>query len=50
MTFKQASDLKASVRNAEHGSVVVYADRIIRTETDAKSGEDSERAIPFLKG
>jgi antirestriction protein ArdC len=27
-----------------------YADKIIRTETDAKTGEDSECAIPFLKG
>jgi len=50
MTFKQASELKASVRKGEHGSLVVYADKIIRTETDAKTGEDSERAIPFLKG
>ena len=50
MTFKQASELKASVRKGERGSLVVYADRIVRTETDAKTGEDSERAIPFLKG
>ena len=50
MTFKQASELKASVRKGEHGSLVVYADKIIRTETDAKTGADSERAIPFLKG
>lgn len=50
MTFKQASELKASVRKGEHGSLVVYADRIIRTETDAKTGEDAERVIPFLKG
>ena len=50
MTFKQASELKASVRKGEHGSLVVYADRIIRTETNAATGEDSERAIPFLKG
>jgi antirestriction protein ArdC len=27
-----------------------YAEKIIRTETDAKTGEDSECAIPFLKG
>lgn len=50
MTFKQATELKASVRKGEHGSLVVYADKIIRTETDAKTGEDSEHAIPFLKG
>lgn len=51
MTFKQASELKANVRKGEHGSLVVYADKIIRFETDATTGEDSEpRAIPFLKG
>jgi antirestriction protein ArdC len=38
------------VKKGEHGSLVVYADRIIRTETDAKSGEESERATPFMKG
>jgi antirestriction protein ArdC len=48
MTFKQASELKANVRKGEHGSLVVYADKIIRTETDA--GEEAEYAIPFLKG
>ncbi|KRP89224.1 hypothetical protein AOQ73_26750 [Bradyrhizobium pachyrhizi] len=49
MTYRQAAELKANVRKGEHGSLVVYADRIIRTETDA-TGEESERAIPFLKG
>jgi antirestriction protein ArdC len=28
----------------------VYADKIIRTETDADTGEESEHAIPFMKG
>jgi antirestriction protein ArdC len=50
MTFKQAMELKANVRKAEHGSLVVYADKIIRTETDTNTGEESERAIPFMKG
>ncbi len=50
MTFKQALELKAHVRKGEHGSLVVYADKIIRTETDAATGEESERAIPFMKG
>ncbi len=49
MTFKQAIELKASVRKGEHGSLVVYADKIIRTET-TDSGEEAERAIPFMKG
>lgn len=38
------------VRKGEHGSLVVYADKIIRSETDTATGEESERAIPFLKG
>jgi len=50
MTFKQASELKANVRKGERGSLVVYADKIIRTEADAKTGEEAERAIPFMKG
>jgi antirestriction protein ArdC len=50
MTFKQALALKASVRRGEHGSLVVYADKIIRTETDSKTGEEAEREIPFMKG
>jgi antirestriction protein ArdC len=47
MTFKQAIELKACVRKGEHGSLVVYADKIIRTET-TDSGEEAERAIPWL--
>jgi antirestriction protein ArdC len=50
MTFKQALELKAHVRKGEEGSLVVYADKIIRIETDTKSGEEAERAIPFMKG
>jgi antirestriction protein ArdC len=50
MTFKQALDLKANVRKGEHGSLVVYADKIIRIETDGATGEEAERAIPFMKG
>jgi len=50
MTFKQALELKANVRKGEHGSLVVYADKIIRTETDSDTGEDTERTIPFVKG
>jgi antirestriction protein ArdC len=50
MTYRQAAELKANVRKGEHGSLVVYADTIIRTETDAVNGEETERSIPFLKG
>jgi antirestriction protein ArdC len=50
MTFKQARELGAHVRKGEEGSLVVYADKIIRTETDSAIGEEVERAIPFMKG
>jgi len=50
MTFRQALELGAYVRKGEEGSLVVYADKIIRTETDAATGEEAERAIPFMKG
>ena len=49
MTYKQAQELGANVRKGEHGSLVVYANSITRTETDDK-GEDTEREIPFMKG
>jgi antirestriction protein ArdC len=48
MTFKQALALGGHVRRSEHRSMVVYADRVIRIETDER-GEDIEREIPFLK-
>lgn len=48
MTFRQALELKAHVRKGEHGSTVVYADRVTKTETNEK-GEDVEQEIPFLK-
>ena len=49
LTFKQAQQLGGNVRKGEHGELVVYADRITRTETDAK-GEEVGRSIPFMKG
>jgi antirestriction protein ArdC len=49
MTFKQALELDAHVRKGEHGSLVVYANSITKTETNEK-GEDTEREIPFMKG
>lgn len=50
MTYKQAHELKAHVRKGEQGSLVVYADKIIRAETDSDTGEESAHAIPFMKG
>ena len=48
-TFRQAKELGGNVRKGEHGELVVYADRIIRFET-GDQGDETERAIPFLKG
>jgi antirestriction protein ArdC len=50
MTFKQALELGAHVRKGEQGSLVVYADRFTRKETDAETGEETARDIPFMKG
>jgi antirestriction protein ArdC len=49
LTFKQALELGGNVRKGERGELVVYANRITRTET-AENGEETEREIPFLKG
>jgi antirestriction protein ArdC len=49
MTYRQVSELGGQVRKGEHGSLVVYADRIRRTET-ADNGEEIEHEIPFMKG
>jgi antirestriction protein ArdC len=48
-TFRQAIELKACVGKGEKGTLVVYANRITKTETDAK-GEEVEREIPYMKG
>jgi antirestriction protein ArdC len=49
MTFRQAQELGAHIRKGEHGSLVVYADKITRTET-SDDGEEALRQIPFIKG
>lgn len=49
MTFKQAKELNASVRKGSKGSLVVYSDRITRTER-TEEGEEQERDIYFVKG
>ena len=49
LTFKQALELGGSVRKGESGELIVYANSITRTETNAK-GEEVESEIPFLKG
>jgi hypothetical protein len=49
LTFKQALELGGNVKKGEHGELVVYANRITRTETN-EAGEETEREIPVLKG
>ena len=49
MTFRQAKELQGNVRKGAKGSLVVYADRITKTET-AEDGQENERDIYFLKG
>lgn len=48
MTFKQAKELGASIRKGAKGTLVVYADRITRTET-GEDGRECERGIYFMK-
>ena len=48
MTYRQADELGAHVRKGEQGSMVVYADRFTKTETNDQ-GEEIEQDIPFMK-
>lgn len=48
MTFRQAQELGACVRKGETSAMVVYANRISKTETDGE-GQEIERDIPFLR-
>jgi antirestriction protein ArdC len=49
MTYRQAQEIGGQVRKGESGSLVVYADKMIKTESGLLGGE-IERAIPFMKG
>jgi antirestriction protein ArdC len=49
MTYKQSQEFGAQVRKGEHGSLVVFADRFTKTETNDQ-GDAVEHAIPFMKG
>jgi antirestriction protein ArdC len=49
MTFKQAKELNASIRKGSKGSLVVYSDRITRTEK-TEDGQEHERDVYFMKG
>ena len=48
MTFRQAMALGAHVRKGERGSTVVYANQLVRSDTD-DAGEEAIQRIPFLK-
>jgi antirestriction protein ArdC len=48
MTFRQAIELGGHVRKGETGSMVVYANRVAKTETN-EHGDEIEREIAFLK-
>jgi antirestriction protein ArdC len=50
MTFRQAAELGANVRKGEKGSLVVYANKITRTETDGESSEETAHDIHYMKG
>ena len=49
LTYKQARKLGGQVRKGEKGALVVYADRITRTET-GDNGEAQEIEVPLMKG
>ena len=48
MTYKQAQELGGNVRKGEKSALVVYANKLIRTET-GEQGEEIEKQIPFMK-
>lgn len=49
LTFRQTIELGGHVRKGETGELVVFANRISRSETN-DNGEEIEREIPFLRG
>ena len=49
MTYRQAQELGGQVRKGEKGSPVVYADKLVKSETDEATGEDAERTIAYMK-
>lgn len=49
MTYRQAHELGGQVRKGSKGHLVIYANKLRKTETDA-TGKDCEIEIPFMKG
>jgi len=50
MTFKQASCLGAVVRKGEHGSMVVYADKMTRRKAEREHRALRRRQAHFPPG
>ncbi len=48
MTYRQAGQIGAQVREGETGTTVVYASRFTKTETDPR-GDEVARDIPYFK-
>lgn len=48
-TFNQAKDLGGFVKKGEHGSLVVYANSVKKTEQD-ENGDEVEHDIYFMRG
>jgi antirestriction protein ArdC len=48
VTYKQAQELGGNVRKGEKSALVVYANKLTRTET-GDQGEEIEKQIPFMK-
>ena len=50
LTFKQALELDGACPQGRAWQPCRLCDKITRTETDEATGEESEHAIPFMKG
>lgn len=50
MTLRQANELGGKIQKGSRGSLVVYADKITKQETNDSTGETEEQVIPFMKG
>lgn len=49
MTYRQASELGGQVRRGETASLSVYFSSFSKTETDAATGEETQKTIRFLR-
>jgi len=49
ITFRQAKELGGYVKKGEKATTVVYANSFEKTETNADTGEEQKRNIPFLR-